>query len=309
MNITCCEIALKPYSFCNLVEINASDIEHQSDLNLRVRDATFLATLQAGYTDFHYLRRVWKKTTEEDALIGVGITGIASNKLETLDLKEAANIVKTTNALVAEMIGVNPASRCTTIKPSGTSSLVMGTSSGIHAWHNDYYVRRIRFGNNESILQYLKKVIPGLVEVDEFFPDTQSIICIPQRAPEGSTVRTESPMELLGRVHRFNTEWVSEGHREGDNRNNVSCTISLKEDEWDEVGDWMWSNREDYNGISVLPYDGGSYIQSPFTDCIKEEYEEMVLHLNEVDLTKVYEVEDNTEHSQEPACAGDQCAV
>lgn len=289
--------------------MNASTIVNQEDLNSRSRDAAYIATLQAGYTDFHYLRPIWKSTTEEDALIGVGITGIASNTLNNLDLKEAANVVKHTNDIVANLIGVNAAARCTTVKPAGTSSLVMGTSSGIHAWHNDFYVRRIRFGKDEDILQYLQKVIPELV-VDEYFsPTKQSVVSIPQKAPEGSSLRTESVMDLLARVAKFNSEWVGEGHREGDNKNNVSCTISLKDDEWNKVGEWMWKNRDGYNGISVLPYDGGSYIQAPFEDITKEEYERLEKLLSDVDLTKVYEEDDNTDLSSEAACAGNSCEI
>ena len=305
----CCEIALRPYQFCNLVELNASNVIDQEDLNNRARQAAFLATLQAGYTDFHYLRNKWKETTEQDALIGVGITGIASNAITDLDLEEAATVVKMTNVITANLIGVNHAARTTTIKPSGTSSLVLGSSSGIHAWHNDYYLRRIRFGKNEDICQYLTRKMPALVE-DEFFrPDTQSVVSIPQKAPEGSTLRTESALDLLTRVARFNKEWVAVGHREGDNKNNVSCTISLKEEDWAPVGEWMWENREDYNGISVLPYDGGTYTQAPFEDITKEEYEALVVHLEAIDLTKVHEKDDNTDLAGEAACAGGACEI
>ena len=137
----CCEIALRPFQFCNLCEVNVSNIESQEDLNARVKAAAFVGTLQAGYTDFHYLRPVWQRTTEREALIGVGITGVGSGKAQQYDMTQAADIVKGENARVANLIGINKAARTTTIKPSGTSSLVLGTSSGIHAWHNDYYLR------------------------------------------------------------------------------------------------------------------------------------------------------------------------
>lgn len=305
----CCEIALKPYQFCNLTEVNASNVINQEDFNSRARDAAFLGTLQAGYTDFHYLRPIWKKTTEEDALIGVGITGIASNALTNLSIKEAADTVVATNRIVAAMIGINKAARNTTVKPSGTSSLVVGSSSGIHAWHNDFYLRRLRFGKDEDIFKYLSKTIPDLVE-DEFFrPDQQAVISIPQMAPKGSTVRTESAMDLLKRVAKYNKEWVTSGHSRGENRNNVSCTISLKEEDWEPVGEWMWKNRNNYNGISVLPYDGGTYVQAPFEDITEEEFNKLYKHLHDVDLTKVYEDNDNTDLSGEAACAGGACEV
>jgi len=150
----CCEIALKPYQFCNLTEINFSNVESQEDLNERAKAAAFLGTLQASYTDFHYLRDIWKRTTEKEALIGVSGTGIASGEVLKYNLKEAAEVVKTENARVAKIIGINKAARTTAIKPSGTTSLVLGTSSGIHAWHSAYFIRRMRLGKNEAIYKY-----------------------------------------------------------------------------------------------------------------------------------------------------------
>ena len=271
----CCEIALRPYQFCNLCELNVSDIESQEDLNERSKAAALIGTLQAGYTDFHYLRDVWRETTEKDALIGVGQTGIGSGAILDYDLEEAAQCVKDENERVAKLIGINMSARCTTVKPSGTSSCVLGTSSGIHAWHNDYYIRRQRIGKNEALYQYLMINHPELVEDEYFNPDSQAVIEIPQKAPEGSILRTESPLDLLNRVGRFNTEWVAGGHREGQNSHNVSCTISLKDDEWDLCGEWMWKNRNNFNGISVLPYDGGTYTQAPFETCDKKTFDDL----------------------------------
>lgn len=304
----CCEIALRPYQFCNLCEVNVSDIESQEDLNKRVSVASFFGTLQAGFTDFHYLRDIWKRTTEKDALVGVGMTGIASGKVLNLDLKEAAKVAKLTNKTTAESIGINAAARVTTVKPAGTTSCVLGASSGIHAWHNDYYLRRQRIGKNEALCQYFLKNHPELIEEDQM-NSSQCIIAIPQSAPEGSILRTESAINLLERVKKFNLEWVREGHRSGDNTNNVSATISLKKEDWVEVGEWMWKNKEIYNGLSVLPYDNGSYVQAPFEDISKEKYEELVKHLGEIDLTKVIEIEDETKQSEELSCAGPGCEI
>jgi len=305
----CCEIALRPYQFCNLCEVNASDIDSQEDFEKRVKGAAFIGTLQAGYTDFHYLRDVWKRTTEKDALIGVGMTGIGSGVVLGYDMKAAAYAVKEENERVASLIGINKAARTTTVKPSGTSSLVLGTSSGIHAWHNDYYLRRIRVGKNEAIYTYLAINHPELVEDEYFRPHDTAVITIPQRSPEGSILRYESVFQMLERVKKVAQEWIRNGHRTGQNTHNVSATVSIKEDEWDLVGDWMWKNRKFYNGLSVLPYSNHTYKQAPYEDCSKEEYERLLKTLTNVDLTKVIELQDNTNLSGELACANGSCEI
>jgi ribonucleoside-triphosphate reductase len=305
----CCEIALRPYQFCNLCEVNVSDIADQDELNARVKAAAFIGTLQAGYTDFHYLREVWRETTEKDALIGVSMTGIASKKVLELDMKKAAEMVKRENTRVAKLIGINKAARTTCVKPAGTTSLVLGTSSGIHAWHNDYYVRRLRVGKNEAIYSYLSVHLPELIKDEYFRPHDTAVIEIPQQSPKGSIVRTESAFDLLERVKQVSDEWVKPGHRAGSNTHNVSATISLKEDEWDKAGEWMWNNRDCYNGLSVLPYDGGTYTQAPFEDVSKDEYNERMKHLSVINLENVVELNDNTDLSGELACAGGSCEV
>lgn len=305
----CCEIALRPYQFCNLCEVNVSNVESQEDLNERVKAASLLGTLQAGYTDFHYLREVWRRTTEKDALIGVSMTGIGSGKVLNLDASEAAEVANKENERVAEMIGINKAARVTTVKPAGTTSLTLGTSSGIHAWHNDYYLRRIRVGKNESLYTYLAQNHPDLIE-DEFFrPHDTAVITIPQKAPEEAILRTESALDLLERVKKISTEWIKPGHRNGYNTHNVSATISVKEDEWEDVAKWMWRERKHYNGLSVLPFSDHTYQQAPFEDCTKEDYEELMKTLTEVDLSKVTEVEDMTDLAGEVACAAGACEV
>ena len=305
----CCEIGLRPYQFCNLTEVNVSNVETQEDLNDRVRAASFIGTLQASYTDFHYLRDIWRRTTEKDALIGVSMTGIASGAVLELDMKEAANCVKQENARAAELLGIRPAARTTCVKPAGTTSLTLGTSSGIHAWHNDYYIRRIRVGKNEPIYTYLSTNHPELIEDEYFSPHTTAVISIPQKSPEGSILRTESALQLLRRVKHVTDEWVKPGFRKGQNTHNISATISIKDAEWVDVGDWMWENRNSYNGLSVLPYDGGTYTQAPFEDCSKETYEVMMNSLTGIDLTKVTEEEDNTDLQGEVACAGGACEI
>ena len=305
----CCEIALRSFQFCNLTEINVSNIESQDALNERSKIGAFLGTLQASYTDFHYLRDIWKKTTEKEALIGVGMTGIASGEVLKYNLEEAAEVAKKVNREIADIVGINPAARVTTIKPSGTSSLVLGTSSGIHAWHNDYYIRRMRVGKNESLYQYLAKYHPELVEDDFFKAHIQAVISVPQKSPYNAIMRDESALELLERVRKFNTEWVKTGHRKGANTNNVSATVSIKPNEWKEVGEWMWKYNETFNGLSVLPYDNGSYVQAPFEDISQSTYYRLEKTLSTINLTKIKENTDETDLNGEVACSGGACEI
>lgn len=224
-------------------------------------------------------------------------------------MTEASDHVKMMNNMVAKTIGIKTAARCTTVKPAGTTSLVLGTSSGIHAWHNRYYVRRMRVGKNEAIYTYLRVNHPELLEDDYFRPHDTSVISIPQAAPKGSITRKESAEDLLNRIKKVANEWVKPGHRRGSNTHNVSATVSLKDDQWDSVGEWMWKNRDHYNGLAVLPHDGGTYVQAPFEDITKQKYDEMSRTLQEIDLTKVVELEDKTDLSGELACAGGNCEI
>lgn len=305
----CCEIALEPYQMCNLTEINASLVTDQESYNDASAAAAFIGTLQAGYTDFHYLNPQWRETCERGALLGVSMTGIASMTVTSLDMNQAAESAVEANMRVSEAIGIKPAERITTVKPAGTTSLVLGCSSGIHAWHNDFYIRRMRAGKDEELAQYMMKVAPALVEQDVMVPH-QVVLSFPQKAPEGACVRTESIFNLLERVKRVSMEWVSAGHRAGSNRHNVSCTISVKDDEWKDLSHWMWENREHYNGISVLPYNGGTYVQAPFEDCTKEQYEEMLVHLNAINIDEVFEQDGKAINlAGELACAGGFCEL
>jgi ribonucleoside-diphosphate reductase alpha chain len=305
-----CEISLKACSFCNLVEVNVSNIVSQEDLNNRVKAASFIATLQASYTDFHFLRAIWKKTAEEESLIGVSMTGIADGEVLKYDLKEASKVVLDENERVSKLIGINKARRATTIKPSGNSAVVLKTSSGIHARYAPYYWRRMRIGKNESLYTYLSIYAPELLE-DDLMNKDFSIVKIAIKSPKNSIFRNESPIDLLERVKRFHSDWISGGHRKGVNKNNVSCTVSIKNDEWEVVGDWMWKNREHYNGLSVLPYDGGTYIQTPFEECTELEYLGFIEKIKdlEIDLDNVIEDNDETNFGGEVACGASGCEV
>ena len=305
----CCEIGLRPFQFCNLCEVNVANVESQEDLNERVRCAALVGTLQASYTDFHYLRSVWQRTTEKEALLGIGLTGVGSGLAQNLDMKAASKIAKEENLKIAGLLGIKAAARVTTIKPSGTSSMVLGCSSGIHAWHNDYYIRRVRVGKNEDIYQYLINNHPELVEDEYFRPHDTAVISVPQKAPVGAILRHESALELLERVKWFSRNWIKPGHSRGSNTHNISATVSIKEGEWKAVGEWMWENRKFYNGLSVLPYNGGTYKQAPFEDCDEITYNTMMNSLQDIDLSMIAEVDDNTNLAGEIACAGGACEV
>ena len=319
-----CEIGLRPFQFCNLCEINVSDVDSQEDLNNRVAVASFFGTLQAGFSDFHYLRPIWAKTTQKDALLGIGMTGIGSGEILKYDLDIAANTAKVMNSVISSVIGISEAARVTCIKPSGTTSLVLGTASGIHAWHAPYYLRTMRFNKNEDIAAYMMVNHSSLCEDDVLRPKDTVCVRIPVKAPEGSIFRTETAVDTLERVKKFSQEWIKPGHLNGANTHNVSATVSIDKsrtyeevnedgfhliDEWEKVGDWMWTNREVYNGLSVLNYDGGSYTQAPFENITKEQYEQRTSSIKLLDLTSVSELDDNVEFSQIAACAGNECEI
>jgi ribonucleoside-diphosphate reductase alpha chain len=226
--------------------------------------------------------------------------------------------------MISAIIGTNDAARITCVKPSGTTSCVLGTSSGIHAWHAPFYVRTIRFNKNEDIAAYMMVNHPELCEDDVLRPKDTLCVRIPIKAPEGSIFRTETAIDTLERVKKFATEWVTPGHVNGDNTHNVSATISIDAnrkyqeinedgfhsiDEWEKVGIWMWDNKKHYNGLSVLPYFGGSYKQAPFEDITEKEYNTRLTSLNSLDLTKVTEIDDNVEFGAIVACAGGACSI
>ena len=305
----CCEIALRPYQFCNLTEINAKTVSGQEDLEARAKAAAFIGTLQTGYTDFHYLRNVWQTTTEKDALLGVSMTGLASNTVELLDLERVSFKINLENERVAEIIGVNKSARQTCIKPAGTTSCVLGTSSGIHAYHAPYYIRRLRVGKMESVYQYLEKNHSDLIEDEWFSPHDMAVINLPQKAPKGAICRNEPALELLERVKRYSIRFVRTGHHDGLNTHNVSATISIRPEEWDAVCEWLWMNRYYYNGLSIFPFDDHTYKQAPFEEISKGDYLDLVKNLGNVDVMKITEYEDDTDLKGEIACAGGQCEI
>lgn len=305
----CGEVSIKSNNFCNLTTINASDVISQDDYNARAKAASFIGTLQASYTNFHYLRDVWRRNAEKDALLGVSMTGIASGAVDKLNISEAAKCVVDENKRVAKLLSIKPALRTTCVKPEGTASCVLGTSSGIHAWHDKYYIRRMRLGKNESLYYHMFLNHYQMLEDDFFKPNLQSILSVPIKAPESAVTREESALDLLNRIKRYYFEWVKPGHIKGDNTHNISATVSIKDDGWDDVIDWTWSNRDSYSGLTFLPHSNHSYVQAPFESCSKEKYEEMMKIIENIDLSKVVEIDDDTNLKGEVACGGGSCEL
>lgn len=307
----CHEIALNPQQFCNLTSINQTAIIDKRDFMNRVYAATLIGTLQASYTDFHYLRPIWKDITEQEALLGVSFTGIADgNGIVTNEwLKEGAAFAKEINLKYAKKIGINPAARITAVKPEGTASCVLGSSSGIHSRHSEYYIRRIRMNKDDALTSYLKSMVPELVE-DDVMSASGVVVSIPQESPKNSIIRNqESALSLLNRTLDYNKYWIVPGHTSGENKHNVSVTISVKENEWNEIREEMWTNREYYSGISLLPFDNANYAQMPFEECTKEKFEELNKLVTEIDLRQIKEEKDNTDRIDQLACVGGICEI
>jgi ribonucleoside-diphosphate reductase alpha chain len=305
----CGEVSLRSHQFCNLTTVNFATVQDQQDLEQRVRAASMIATLQATYTDFHYLREDWQTVTEREALIGVSLNGLARPDLQEFDLTAAAKVVKDTNAEFAAILGINRAARTTVVKPDGTCALVLQNSSGIHAWHAPYFLRRMQLAKSESLYGYLASAAPGLVEDDLQKPQRDAFVVVPVKAPEGAQLRTEPAIDLMQRVTHVYDTWIVPGHRKGQNTNNVSTTVSVRPDEWDTVGNWVWENRNRFTAMAFLPYDGGVYTQAPFEDIMQTEYDARVQAIPPIDLSLVTEWQDATSLQSEPACAGGACAL
>ncbi len=307
----CCEISMPSKGFCNLTSVNLGSVESQEDFNERAYYASVLGTLQAGYTDFKYLDPKWGENARDMALIGVSLTGIASHDdLQTLDFKQAVNAVKDANKKIADKIGIKTADRLTTVKPDGTGSLVLGTSSGIHPWHAKHYIRRLRINKMEPLYAYMSENFPDLVEDEEMNPTKNAVISMVIRAPDGAvTRRNENALEFLERVKYIYENWVVPGHISGENYNNVSCTCNVKNHEWDEVRNWMWENRANYTGISLLPYSDSSYVQAPFEDTNEDVYKEFAERVPELHLERIEEEKNFVNFGAEAACGAGGCEL
>jgi ribonucleoside-diphosphate reductase alpha chain len=306
----CSEIILRPNQFCNLTEVVIRATDTVDDLERKVRLATILGTIQSTYTKFPYLRKIWQKNTEEERLLGVSLTGIMDNRLTTSQnaglektLERLKNVAISTNAEWAERLNIPVATAISCVKPSGTVSQLVDSASGIHARHSPYYVRTVRGDNKDPLTRFMiDHGIPN--EPEEYNPEQTTVFSFPIKSPEGAVTRNDmTAVEQLEMWLTYQRFWCE--HK-------PSVTISVRDEEWLEVGAFVYKYFDEMSGVSFLPHSDHNYVQPPYQDCSKEEYEELLATMPEsIDWSKLseYENEDNTAGSQTMACSGDTCEI
>jgi ribonucleoside-triphosphate reductase len=309
----CAEISLQSQGLCNLTEINAAICQNEFDFAQAAYYATVLGTFQAALTNFTYVDPRWKKVAEEDALLGVSITGQAQNwqGLQKWDLADVADMTKLWNKELANELGINHAARITTTKPSGTTSTVLGTTAGIHGAYAPHYLRRVRIAKDDPMAIYLRHKLPEeLVEEDQF---QSSLLCIAMPIQmNGIVASEESCIDQLERSKFIHKNWIRPGHNSGPNTHNVSLTCYYKDGEDNErLKDWMWNNRQSYSGISLLPQDTHTYVQAPYEAISAERFKELeskVLAIN-LDLGEIrYELKYDS-RQEVSGCEGTLCSL
>jgi len=305
----CNEIGLNSQQFCNLTTTSLTNITPQKLIE-RVSASALIGTLQASYTDFPYIDQKWRQTTEKEALLGCSFTGVAdASQLTAQDLRLAARTVRAVNKSIAYKIGINEAARLTCVKPEGSASCVLGSSSGIHDRFDKYYLRRVRMSKDDPLAIYLKNTIPYLVE-DDKFSQSGVVVTIPQESPKGAILRQNTTAkQLLDRTCFYYDNWIVPGHVSGIDTHNVSVTINYKPEEVEDLFEHLWENRNSFRGVSLLPFDGGSYVQAPFESCTKKVFKELSSHLTSVDLSSIIEDRNNTNLTAQLACAGGVCEI
>jgi ribonucleoside-diphosphate reductase alpha chain len=306
----CSEIILRPYQFCNLTEVVVRATDTLEDLERKVRLATILGTIQSTYTHFPYLRKIWQKNTEEERLLGVSLTGIMDNPLMTTKnqglektLEYLKSVAVATNAEWAERLGIPVSAAITCVKPSGTVSQLVDSASGIHTRHSDYYIRTVRGDSKDPLTQLMiDQGVPS--EPCVMKPDTTTVFSFPVKAPEGAVTRNDmTAVEQLETWLMYQRHWCE--HK-------PSVTVSVKDDEWMDVGAFVYKYFDEMSGVSFLPYDGGTYQQAPYQECSKEDYEALLEKSpTTIDWSKLgeYEAEDNTSGMQSLACSSDGCEI
>jgi ribonucleoside-diphosphate reductase alpha chain len=301
----CSEIILRPYQFCNLSEVVVRSNDTIEDLKRKARIAAILGTIQSMFTDFQYLRKIWRENTEEERLLGVSLTGLCDNK-ELVNnpelLIEVRDVVIETNRQWAQYLGIPQSAATTCIKPSGTVSSLVNSASGMHTRHSPYYIRSVRNDNADPLTEFLKSV--GVPWEPDIMKPSHTVFYFPIKAPDGAYTRDDlNAIDMLELWLKLQTHWCE--HK-------PSVTINVKDEEWMDVGAWTYRNFDMLSGVSYLPFDGGSYQQAPYQACTKEEYEEfkakMPKHIDWKQLMN-FEFEDNTTGSQEFACSAGGCEI
>ena len=303
----CCEIILRPYQFCNLSEVICRAEDDIATLKEKIRLATILGTFQSTLTDFGYLRKRWKDTTEEERLLGVSLTGImdcpAVYDASPEALQQLRDVAVKTNKKLAEKLGIKQSTAVTCVKPSGTVSQLVDAASGIHARHNPFYIRTVRGDNKDPLTMFMKdKGVPA--EPDFTAPDSVTVFSFPMKSPEHAITRYS-----LSAIEQLEL-WLKIADNYCEHK--PSVTISVKENEWLEVGSWCWDHFDSLSGISFLPFSDHSYKQAPYQDIKREDYSALLKDMPPViDWTELqmYEQGDTTTGSQELACAGGVCEV
>jgi len=302
----CSEIILRPYQFCNLTEVVVRHDDTRDTLLSKVRLATILGTIQATFTKFPYLRKVWQKNTEEERLLGVSLTGIfdcprLSTQGEELNdlLTELREEARSTNEEFATLLGIPKSAAITCVKPSGTVSQLVDSASGIHPRHSKFYIRRVRGDKKDPLTQFLiQQGIPN--EACVYKPDQTVVFSFPQRAPEGLTRSDVTPISHLELWLTYQRHWCE--HK-------PSVTISVEEKDWPSVGAWTWDHFQEISGVSYLPYDGGTYRQAPYEECTEEDYNKLKAKIPTINWEDFKENTDNVEGAQMLACSSGSCEI
>jgi ribonucleoside-diphosphate reductase alpha chain len=305
----CSEIILRPYQFCNLTEVVIREKDKFEDLKRKVMLATILGTAQSTLTKFPYLRKVWKNNTEEERLLGVSLTGIMDNELTSgrkhgleKTLTALREVAVETNKEWSAIFGIPQSTAITCVKPSGTVSQLVDSSSGIHPRHSSYYIRTVRGDNKDPLTQFMiDSQIPN--EPDVMKPDTQTVFSFPMKSPDKSVMRDDmTAIEQLQTWLMYQRHWCE--HK-------PSVTVSVRDDEWMEVGAFVFKHFDEMSGVSFLPHSNHTYQQAPYQDCTKDVYDSFSGRFRNIDWTSFikYEKEDNTKSSQNFACSGDSCEI
>jgi len=305
----CSEIILRPYQFCNLSSCIVRSDDDMDSLERKIRVASILGTFQASLTNFPYLRKIWQKNTEEEALLGVSMTGICDNALlnnpDDADLparlERLKDVAVTTNAEFASAIGINTSVAVTAVKPEGTVSQLCSTASGIHPQHSKYYIRRVRADNKDPLTQFM--IQSGFVaEPCVMKPDSTTVFSFPVAVADNALLRDDlSALQHLKLWLLFQRHYCE--HK-------PSVTISVKEHEWMDVGAWVYKHFDEVTGVSFLPMDGGTYKQAPYQECTEEEYNQLRMLVPEsVDWSNFKEYDDNVEGAQMLSCSAGGCSI